>query len=865
MFYLLRLLSLRYWLGHRGGFFLAALGVSLGLAVFVAIQIANHSVLAAFNTSLDAVTGKANLQIRGGARGLPEEIYTKLITNPDRRIRALAPVSAKTLYSPTLSTSVLVMGIDPFAEADFRDWDDDAKSNEKPNSASACRSASFIGFLTDAHAVAISQSLAKRYKLHEGSAIEIYSGARRVRFAVRSVLAGANAGQAFGGDFLLLDIAAAQEAFGTQGSLTEIDLMVAEDKVPEVSAMLRRLCPPDAVIQRPAQRGAEVAGLLGAFQLNLSMLSSISLFVGAFLIYNAIAIAVVRRRSEVAVLRAFGTDQGSLMRLFLIEAAFIGLIGSAFGMLLGIALARFALHAVSTTVSALYLSVKARELVAPPWLWWGGPLGGTGLAVLSAIPAAREAATTPPRVAMLRATLHHATTKMAWLLLGAGGVSLCLAWGLCQPAITHLSIFAGFAASFFTLAGFALFTPIVTYYGGHLSQISLGRWFGIESTLAGAYLQRALYRSSLVIAALMVSLSMSIGLTVMVRSFRDTVADWVSSSIKADLYIAPANGFSGDLGPGLPPEVVKYATTMPQVRIYETLRGASTEVDGKRVFIAANTLPTLLTGDRRTRFKDAVGGLDAAKRSFLAGHAVLVSERFANLLGYGAGSSVKITTPQGPVAFPIAGVFYDYQPDECTMYMPLAVFRHYWHDNALDGIALYLKPGVATASVKADIERRFGARYQLSLMANDQIRDSVFKTFDQTFAVTYALQLIAVIVAAIGIFDTLIAMLLERSREIATLRALGASPGQIMKLTLIEFGLIGFFAWAIGMAAGLCLAWELITVINKQFFGWTILWTLPTSALGQALALGLAAALGSGIIPAALAARRAIAPALQTE
>jgi putative ABC transport system permease protein len=150
-------------------------------------------------------------------------------------------------------------------------------------------------------------------------------------------------------------------------------------------------------------------------------------------------------------------------------------------------------------------------------------------------------------------------------------------------------------------------------------------------------------------------------------------------------------------------------------------------------------------------------------------------------------------------------------------------------------------------------------------VAQPRIRDSVFQTFDQTFAVTYALQLIAVIVAAIGIFDTLIALLLERGRELATLRAVGASSTQIQKMTFIEFGLIGIFAWFIGSVAGICLAWQLITVINRQFFGWTIQMTLPPQVFAQALALALLAAIGSGILPARAAARRNIAEALQLE
>jgi putative ABC transport system permease protein len=289
------------------------------------------------------------------------------------------------------------------------------------------------------------------------------------------------------------------------------------------------------------------------------------------------------------------------------------------------------------------------------------------------------------------------------------------------------------------------------------------------------------------------------------------------------------------------------------------------QVGNQPVQISANDLPTLLSGRRQLHFIATAHGDAAARAIYKMNDGILVSERFRSLIGLGAGDSLKLPTPSGPKSFFIAGVFTDYTPDECLLYMPRPLYRRYWHDDNIDGIALYLKPGTSEAALQTSIERRFSNRYQLTLLSNGRIRASALKTFDQTFAVTYALQLIAVLVAAIGIFDTLIALLLERSRELATLRALGASATQIMKMTLIEFGLVGLLAWALGVAAGLVLAWQLIFVINRQFFGWTINFGLPLATLWQSLALAMLAAVGAGVLPAFSAARRNIAEALQTE
>lgn len=839
------------------------MGVALGIAVFVAIQIANHSVLASFQSSLDSVSGKATLQISGGNNGLPDETYVRLRKRADPRIKALAPVLSRAFYSPTLKTSLLVLGLDIFAEADFRDFD--LQTREDSDARSTPRARDGLNFLTDSKAIVIGDDMAKRSRLRIGDTLELFVGARREKFRIAAILKGEALQQTFGGDFAVLDLANAQESFGQLGRLSRIDLRVDDADVPEVIKTLHATIPPDAIVQRPSQRGAEVADMLAAFRLNLTALSCIAIFVGAFLIYNAIASAVVRRRAEVGVLRSVGASQKQLSTMFLIEAAFIGFLGSLAGLLLGIILARFALQAVSTTVSSLYVAVKARELLIPLWLVWTAPLGGTLLAVVAAIPPAFEAAATSPRAASLDATLHQSTARWALPLAGAGAAFLIFAVVLSSPGIASRSALLGFLAAFCTLGGFALATPFLTLLFARLMQKIAGRFLGIESTLASAQLQRALNRSSLVVAALMVALSMTIGLAVMVGSFRNSVADWVKTSITGDLYVATATGFSGDPGPGLPPEVVRYASQLQSVKLFDSIRGADTVINNQPVFIAANDLPALESGDRVMKFVETANGEEAARRAHRDATGILISERFKNLLGYRAGQTLKLQTPRGEKPFFIAGVFYDYTPNDAVIYLPRKLYRKYWNDDAIDGLSLHLKPGYSALQVKREFEQKFGAQYQLTLLPNAEIRESVFKTFDQTFAVTYVLQLIAVLIAAVGIFDTIWSLLLERTRELAVLRAIGASRKQIARAILIECALIGVCGWLIGMAAGLALAWQLIFVINRQFFGWTIGWVLPGSVPVQALILALGAAVGAGILPALQIARRSLALSLQRE
>jgi putative ABC transport system permease protein len=245
----------------------------------------------------------------------------------------------------------------------------------------------------------------------------------------------------------------------------------------------------------------------------------------------------------------------------------------------------------------------------------------------------------------------------------------------------------------------------------------------------------------------------------------------------------------------------------------------------------------------------------------------LLSERLANLLDKGVSDTLTLPTPSGPKTLPVGGVFYDYNPN-AVFYLDRRTYQKWWRDDQIDGLALYLKGDDKTAraeAIKSEIDRRFGARYVLRLLPNAEIRREVFDTFDQTFAVTYALQLIALVVAAFGVFDTLVAMILERKTEFASLRAMGASAAQIRKVAWWEFSMLALFAWILGSAAGLLLASEMIFVINRQFFGWTIFPTWQPQVLLQAALLAFGAITLAGWFPARQAARRDLAGALQRE
>lgn len=864
--HLLRVLSWRYWQHHFGTLLLTILGVTLGAAVFVAIQVANHSVLASFKDSLDATSGRANLQINGGTNGLPDSLFLKVKMqqwqNP--RIEATLPVLADSLYSPTLKNTLYVQGIDFFSALDFiRPEDENNISSASPNQFSLTKST--FALLTEPNTIAISSDVAKRANLKIGNIIKFIVGADIVSMHVAEILNTNQAKRAYGGDFAVVDIATAQEILQEKGKLSRIDLMVEEDAIPSIISELQKIVPPDAVVQRPAQRSQQIAGMLAAFQLNLTALSCVALFVGLFLVNNAIASAVVRRRHEVAILRTIGASRGQLMTLFQSEAAVMGFVGSCLGLLLGIWLAHLALSAVSKTVSSLYVEVHARQLKIPLWLYFAVPLGGTLMAWGASWFFAREANSVSPRMAFSNSSLHQNTQNNSLPFAGIGILLLCVGGLLCRPRISHISPLIGFVAAFFTLSGFAFLCPLMTLFCSLTAQKISGLFGNPAPRLASMNLRLTLHRTSLVVAALAVALSLVVGLEVMVYSFRHSVAVWVDQSLTGDLYISTARGFSGDPGPGLPPEVLRKIQQQPGIEALDTLRGSHIHLQNQPVFIAARSLDAVFVGRSKVPFKSTFKGTQTALQNYRDGKVLFISERFSNLLKKNAGETLQLPTPQGEKYFFIAAVFYDYTPDAAVLYMPQSLYKKYWPPQNPRAVALFLKNPKQTNAFKDRLQKYFSSRYQLDFVSHRELRKSVFKTFDDTFAVTYALEAIALIVAALGTLQTMLALVLERDLEIAILRTIGASKKQVSLLLFVELTLLALVAWIMAIATGLMLAWQLIYVINQQFFGWTIFWSFPWSLPPRTLILMLIVSWIAGILPWRVLTKRQLADALASE
>ncbi|HKP92484.1 MAG TPA: FtsX-like permease family protein, partial [Chthoniobacterales bacterium] len=664
--------------------------------------------------------------------------------------------------------------------------------------------------------------------------------------------------------FAAMDIGWAQELFERRGELSSIQLkLTAPSEREKVTALLGEVLPKDVRVAAPARRTQEVDKMLGGFQLNLAMMSLVSVLVGMFLIYNTVSASVVRRQHEIGILRSLGVTRTEIRMLFLSEAMVLGSIGSALGLMSGVALARFLIEAVSGTISSLYVLISVRDLALPPTTFALAFVVGLGSVALSAWYPAQAAAKQEPVEALHGAVRPEKSVTPSSVWLAIGFSAILLAAISCYLALFTGPRWVAFAAAFWVLAGFSFLVPRAIFHFSRGTRALL-RWVrsrngkgGIESELAATNLSRSLPRNSVTVAALAVAVAMTVGVMVMIFSYRKTVETWINQTLLADLFVTPAsNEVAG--AAVMPPRAVQFLFQHPSVETADTFREIEMPVGDTTAIVA------VITGARR-KFQFLRGDPPELMRRFRENACVFVSESFATRRHLGEGDVLELPTPDGPRQFPIAAIFYDYTRDQGVVYMSAANFEKFWHDDRVNSVALYLKNGRSGDDVEAALRDAFKGEAQFAVFSNQALRKRVFEIFDQTFAVTHVLLGIAIFVAITGIFLSLTILITERRRELAILRALGASAGQVMKLLLSETAMLGLLATLVGMSSGVCLALVLTGVVNRVFFGWTIHLAFPWPALSSTPVWILAAAVAAGIIPAWRASRMALADNLRDE
>ena len=827
------------------------LGVALGVAMMVSVDIASGSASRAFQLSTNAITGKATHRIVGGANGVDEQIYIQL--RVDEGIAPSAPVVEGYVLAGALGDQPLrLVGVDLFAEPPFRAYlagqMGDGVGNVAP-------------FLVEPNTIIMADKLAEKYGIDLGETVQVEASGVTVPMHVVGLIQTTDDvnGRALS-EILFTDIANAQDVLQMNGRLSHIDLIIADEAK---LAQIQQLLPTGVQLEAAGARSNAVQQMTAAFELNLTALSLLALVVGMFLIYNTVSFSVIQRRPLFGVLRCLGVTGGQLFRLILMEAAVLGFIGSLFGVALGILLGRGMVNLVTQTINDLYFVLNVQAVTIPASsLLKGLVIGVLAAVVASAVPAL-EALRTPPQSTLRRSTIESKARKLlpwlvlAWLVLFLSGIGLLF--------LPTDQLFVAFAGLFAVLFGFALLTPPVTAVMMRMIGPLGSRLFGVLGRMAPRDIVRSLSRTSVAIAALMTAVSVVVGVSIMIGSFRQTVTRWLGDTLQADIYLSPPRVTASDNSGALPEDVVQMAQSFPGVEkaVIARQQDVILPSSGRIVSLVAAS-GDVSRGSRQ--FLWMADAQDIVWQQVLSGEGVLITEPFLRKEGLTIPPEpIELMTPAGLREFPVVGVYYDYTSDQGLVQIGLKPYQELWQDETISTMGLFLETGLSADEILEKLRAELNGRRDVVLQSNQGLREGALTIFERTFAITAALRLLAIVVAFIGILSALMSLQLERGRELGVLRATGMTVRQLRRLILLETSLMGAIAGFLALPTGYALAWILIFVINVRSFGWTLQMQLSPDYFWQAFLISIGAAILAGFYPAWRSGEMSVATAVRQE
>ncbi len=825
----LRRASRRYLARHPWNLWLSVLGIGLGVAVVIAVDLANESARSAFRLSMNAVVGRATHQIVGGPAGIPEQAYVELRlqghAGTGSPILASAPIVEGTVHSGERAFTLL--GLDPLAEKPFRD------------AAAGIGDDGLEPLLLEPGAIILPRGLADSLQLGVGDGMELEIAARTATAHIVGLFETDNPAARDG--LMIADIATAQELLGHQGVLERIDLILRAD---QVSALANSLSP-GLRVERSSTRTESSERMTEAFRINLAAMSLLALLVGGFIIYNTMTFSVLQRRTLFGHLRVLGVSRQELFRLIISESLVLGAAGALIGLIAGTLIAQGLIHLVTRTINDLYFSLNVDRLFISPMVLAKGVGIGLGTTLVAALGPAWEAAHSEPRDVQRSTSLEQGAKRLLPRLALTGLMLMGL--GLWITRLSWTPLLPAFAALFMLITGFSLCVPLLLTWIGRLLLPLLERIAPPMGRLAGLGILRSLSRTGPAVAALTVAISASVGVGIMIESFRGTVGLWLQQTLTSDIYVSASAGDLGQLSGTLAPGLVGRLKTVPG--IHDFSRGRGVEIDTGHGPAELLAIRMASHSYRGFRFKGKP--LDNIWARFDTGELVLTSESYAYHHRVTAGDSVRLFTARGWRAFLVGGVFFDYGSDRGMLVISQPTYAGLWDDPGLSALGIGLAPDQPMEPVLTALRLALSPLDPaLRIRPTREIREHSMAVFDRTFAVTRILRLLSIGVAFIGILSALLALHLERAREHAILRACGATPVQMTALVTLQSALMGLIAGLLALPLGWLMADILIHVINLRSFGWTMQSILPPGILVQALGLALLSALLAGLYPA---------------
>jgi putative ABC transport system permease protein len=848
---LLRLISWPYFRKHVLRTALTTAGIVLGVAVFVGMHTANQSVLLAFSRTVDRIAGKTELQVTAGETGFDEDVLERVQSVSIVRV-AVPVIEAVVDTNIKGQGNLLVLGIDMTGDRSLRDYalesGDDAVIDDP------------LVFLAQPDSIILSKEFADRNHIAVGGRVSLGTVEGEKQFAVRGVMKSSGLTSAFGGNIAIMDIYAAQKMFGRGRKFDRIDLALKPGRtLTEAEQELGAALGPGFQIEPPSGRGQQFEAMLAAYSMMVGISSLFALFIGMFIIYNSFAIAVTQRRSEIGILRALGATRGQIRWLFLGESAVTGLIGSLGGLLFGVLIARGIAASIGTLIADVYgVAQHAEEVATSPGLLALALGIGVGTSIVAAAIPARNAARVDP---------VQALQKGKYQVLSAGESRLRAILALVLGAVSIACLSTGSARLVFYI-GYVL-AIVVSLLLGPLLSLGMAKairpllkWLRpVEGALAADSLIQAPRRTSASVAALMLSLALVIAFAGMARASYNSIIEWMDTALNPELFILPSQSIVARTI-RFPPTMAPEVGAIPGVERVQMVRDARIVFRKTPIMVVAVEVDSIVQTARR---EPVAGNADDMYRRTASGEGLMVSDNLAQLQHLKLGEVLEIAAPNGVIRLPIAGIIVDYSDQQGTILMDRKLFLRYWHDDSVNVYRVYVKHGASVAEVRQRILEHYAGQRQVFVLTNVELKSYILKITDQWFGLTSVQIAVAVLVAILGIVNTLTVSITDRRRELGVLQAVGGLHGQIRRTIWIEALSIGALGLALGFALGAINLYYVLQIVHNDIAGMRLDYAFPISTVLALVPTILGAAFVAAIWPAEAAVHGSLVEALEYE
>ena len=848
---LLRLISWPYFRKHVLRSVLTTLGIVLGVGVFVGMHAANQSVLYAFYRTVDRIAGATELQVTSGETGFDESVLDRVQSYPDVRV-AVPVIEAVADTGLKGQGNLLILAVDMTGDRSLRTYDLESGDEEVVDDP--------LVFLAQPDSLIVTSEFADRNRLTTNSRVPMRTMAGEKQFTIRGIMRSGGLTRAFGGNLAVMDVYAAQMVFGRGRRFDRIDVAVKEGvPIERCRAGLEKLLGPGFQVQPPSTRGQQFESVLRVYSLTANLTSLFALFIGMFIIYNSFAIAVTQRRAEIGILRALGATRRQIRGLFLGEAALAGLAGSLAGLAFGLLLARGLTVYVGSLVEGVYgLAERVEEVAADPRLLGSALAMGVVTSLVAAVIPARDAARVDPvralqkgKYQVLTAGENRARRLVALLMAVASGACLVISG-------SEVVFYVGYVLA---LLAALLLTPALALWLTRALRPAL-RWLRpVEGTLAADSLIQAPRRTSATVAALMLSLALIIGLGGVARASRDSIMDWMSTSLNPDLFVTASESLTAR-NFRFPPSLGDELQRVDGVAEVQRVRSARVVFDGRPVLVVSVEAGVQA---RRAPRRPVAGDQATMYRETAAGRGVIVSDSLASLHRLRVGDTIDLGAPAGVLRLPIVGIVQDWSDQSGSVLMDRQVFVRYWNDDTVNIFRVYLRPGAPVDVVRRTILERFAPGRRLFVLTNKDVRSYITGLTDQWLGLTYAQIAVAVLVAILGIVNTLTVTIIDRRRELGVLRAVGALRYQLRRTIWMEAVSIGTVGLILGLALGGINLHYTLEMSRRDIAGNVLGYIYPVRIALMLVPTILGAAFVSSLWPAEAAVRGSLVEALEYE